>query len=228
VPYSVASEARVETVRRHTLEKRGIVMLHRTIFQSDQEKTAAWNELRPVLDEEVNRLPERYRIPVILSYLEGRTNEEVAELLRWPVGTVRGRLSRARDLLRSRLMRRGMALSAAFLVTALSQEMVFAEVVSAELVKRTVSLVGEFGPRSGPLMLSSSSAQFSAESGVTSQVVSLANDYREDPRFGRLGCAIVLTILAISTAIGAGLTVFDDGNSSSIRALLSNLIVSFR
>ena len=41
--------------------------------------------------------------PVILSYLEGKTNEEVAELLHWPVGTVKGRLSRARDLLRSRL-----------------------------------------------------------------------------------------------------------------------------
>ena len=57
-------------------------------------RTAAWNELRPVLHAEVERLPERYRVPVILSYLEGKTNEEVAELLRWPVGTVKGRLSR--------------------------------------------------------------------------------------------------------------------------------------
>ena len=114
---------------------------------TNQDQTAAWNELRPVLHAEVERLPERYRIPVILSYLEGKTNEEVASLLRWPVGTVKGRLSRARDLLRSRLMRRGLTLSAAFLMTALSQGTVFAEVVPAELVKRTVRLAGRFGPR---------------------------------------------------------------------------------
>ena len=94
--------------------------------------------------------PSRYRLPVILSYLEGKTNEEVAALLHWPVGTVKGRLSRARDLLRSRLMRRGLGLSAAFLMTALSHGTVFAEVVPAELVRRTVRLAGKFGPRSSP------------------------------------------------------------------------------
>ena len=55
--------------------------------------------LRPVLHAEVERLPEKYRLPVILSYLEGKTNEEVAELLALAGGTVKGRLSRARDLL---------------------------------------------------------------------------------------------------------------------------------
>ncbi len=53
----------------------------------------------PCLHAEVDRLPEKYRLPVILCYLEGKTNEEVADLLHWPVGTVKGRLSRARDLL---------------------------------------------------------------------------------------------------------------------------------
>ena len=60
-----------------------------------QDEIAAWNELRPVLHAEVDRLPEKYRLPVILCYLEGKTNEEVADLLHWPVGTVKGRLSRA-------------------------------------------------------------------------------------------------------------------------------------
>ena len=63
-----------------------------------------------MLHEEVDRLPEVYRDAVVLCYLEGRTNEEAAALLRWPVGTVKGRLSRARVLLRSRLTRRGVAL----------------------------------------------------------------------------------------------------------------------
>src|SRR5205814_7273009 len=64
-------------------------------------------ELRAVLHEEVGRLPARYRLPVLLSYFEGLTNEEAARELGWPVGTVKTRLSRARELLRKRLLRRG-------------------------------------------------------------------------------------------------------------------------
>ena len=59
------------------------------------------------LHEEVARLPEKYRTPVVLCYLEGQTYEEVARSLGCPVGTVRVRLSRARDRLRDRLTRRG-------------------------------------------------------------------------------------------------------------------------
>ena len=148
VAHRIAGKARVGAIRRRTIERQGLAMSPQAIEQSNQDEAAAWNELRPVLHAEVERLPERYRLPVILSYLEGKTNEEVATLLRWPVGTVKGRLSRARDLLRSRLMRRGMALSAAFLMTALSQGTVFAEVIPAELVRRTVRLAGKIGPRS--------------------------------------------------------------------------------
>ncbi len=54
-----------------------------------------------------NRLPEKYRAPIVLCYLEGLTHDEAAIQLKWPVGTVRSRLSRARDTLRSRLTRRG-------------------------------------------------------------------------------------------------------------------------
>ena len=72
-------------------------------------------DLGPVLHQELYRLPESYRSPVVLCYLEGRTNREAAALLRLPVGTVKGRLSRARELLHARLTRRGLALSAAIL-----------------------------------------------------------------------------------------------------------------
>ena len=121
-------------------------------FSPEQENQAAWNELRPILHDEVNRLPDKYRLPVILSYLEGRTNEEVATLLDWPVGTVKGRLSRARDMLRSRLVRRGLALSAAFLCTSLSRGAVFAEVVPESLVDATVrrGMRARWDRREGP------------------------------------------------------------------------------
>jgi RNA polymerase sigma factor (sigma-70 family) len=61
----------------------------------------------PVLREEVSRLPARYRQPVVLCYLDGKTNQEAAAQLGCPVGTIKGRLWRARQTLRDRLIRRG-------------------------------------------------------------------------------------------------------------------------
>jgi RNA polymerase sigma factor (sigma-70 family) len=78
-------------------------------------------DLRPVLDEEIARLPEKYRLVVILYYLEGKTVLETARLLGCPKGTVLSRLARARQQLRSRLARRGVALAGGMLAAALVQ-----------------------------------------------------------------------------------------------------------
>ena len=61
------------------------------------------DELERVLHEEIDRLPERYRAPVVLCDLEGCTHEQAARHLGWPVGTVKSRLSRGRERLRDRL-----------------------------------------------------------------------------------------------------------------------------
>jgi len=74
---------------------------------SGPENAAGRNELRLLLRAEVDGLPAKYRSLVLHTYMEGKSNEQVARLLRCPVGTVKGRLSRARDLLRARLSRRG-------------------------------------------------------------------------------------------------------------------------
>jgi RNA polymerase sigma factor (sigma-70 family) len=77
-------------------------------------------ELKPRLHEEVHRLPEKYRVPIVLCYFEGLTHEEAAAQLGCPLGTVKGRLSRARDLLHRRLTRRGVTLSGATLASDLA------------------------------------------------------------------------------------------------------------
>ncbi len=69
---------------------------------------AGAEELGQILHREVARLPAKYRAPVVLCYFEGQTHDEAASRLGWPVGTVRSRLARARDLLRSRLTRCGL------------------------------------------------------------------------------------------------------------------------
>jgi RNA polymerase sigma factor (sigma-70 family) len=67
------------------------------------ESAAAWKELGLPLHAEVDCLPKRYRTLVLYCYLEGATNQAVARRLNCPVGTIKGRLSRAREMLRSRL-----------------------------------------------------------------------------------------------------------------------------
>ena len=63
-------------------------------------------DARRIIDEELNRLPDKYRLPIVLCELEGLTLDEAARRLGWPKGTVAGRLSRGRDILRRRLSRR--------------------------------------------------------------------------------------------------------------------------
>jgi RNA polymerase sigma factor (sigma-70 family) len=78
-----------------------------------------WRELRQVLHEELDRLPEKNRLPILLCHLEGQTQDEAARALGWSLGRLRGRLLRGRELLRRRLVRRGLAPSVPLLAAAL-------------------------------------------------------------------------------------------------------------
>jgi RNA polymerase sigma factor (sigma-70 family) len=167
-------------------------------------------DLRPVLHEEVNRLPEVYRNAVVLCYLEGRTNEEAAALLRWPVGTVKGRLSRARVLLRSRLSRRGVALTAALLMARLSPEAVSAEVVPSDLSGTTVRAVVALA-REGSDGLATS---------VSCRVLELVADEpgsatRSAPRAG-----IALFLVAIAAVLLGVVAAASGGGDTAYRGIL--------
>lgn len=92
----------------------------------------------PIVHEEVGRLPEKYRAPLVLCYFEGLTHDQAASQLGWPVGTVRSRLAEARDRLRPRLLRRGVAPSVAILAATGRAEA--ATAVPAALVSATVAM----------------------------------------------------------------------------------------
>ncbi len=119
VAYRIALAARVGGARRVLHEKQ---CLHErdTASSSDPAEDAIRAELRPILDAAVNSLPAKYRLPVLLCYLEGKTYEEAARQLGWPKGTLSIRLSRGRELLRKRLARHVAALSAGGLATYLA------------------------------------------------------------------------------------------------------------
>src|SRR3954453_9320851 len=73
----------------------------------------AWKEMLGVLDEELGGLSDRYRAPLVLCYLEGRTQDEAARQLGWSLNTLRRREAQGRRLLEARLRGRGVTLSAA-------------------------------------------------------------------------------------------------------------------
>src|SRR5262249_28690939 len=110
VAVRVAARARKNALRRRVLERHDFDLT--AVPDAGRSRDP---ELAPLLHEEVQRLPDKYRAPLVLCYLEGKTNQEAADQLRWSVGTVKTRLSKAREMLRTRLARRGVALTTGLL-----------------------------------------------------------------------------------------------------------------
>src|SRR5205085_9515167 len=110
VAFRLAMKLRASAERRRQAERQPPAA--RPQLAEDQ---IPWGELRMVLDEELHRLPEKYRVPLLLCCLAGRTRDEAAEQLGWTLGTLKMRLERGRQLLRTRLARRGLTVSAALL-----------------------------------------------------------------------------------------------------------------
>ena len=93
-----------------------------TMTSGHQLNEHTWQELRSILDEEIARLPEKYQAPLVLCYLEAKSHDRAAKELGCAKTTLERRLSRGRELLRLRLIRRGVTLSAAALATTLGDK----------------------------------------------------------------------------------------------------------
>jgi RNA polymerase sigma factor (sigma-70 family) len=112
----VALRARTLAAKRHTRERQVAAMPEPKAPSQD-----LWHDLRPIIDEELARLPDIYRLPILLCDLEGKSIKEAMGQLGWPQGTVAGRLARGRKQLAARLTRRGVALSGSAVAATLVQ-----------------------------------------------------------------------------------------------------------
>ena len=163
VAYNIALKARTSAAKRRVREKQMTAFPDREAALRDP----IWQDLLPLLDCELSRLPAKYRVPILLCDLEGKAHKQAAKQLGWPVGTVSGRLSRGRTLLAKRLSRHGLSLSVGSLALLLSQNAAPAS-VSTSLVSATIKAATVFavGKAAMPGVISS-------------QVVTLTNESAE-------------------------------------------------
>ena len=187
VAHRVASRARVDAARRRAREG----LAGRSVLTgsngSEGAAVVARDEDSAAIHEELARLPEKYRRPVVLCDLQGQTHEEAARVLGCPIGTVKGRLSRARDLLRNRLVRRGITPS---VVTATALAHSARASVPPELLNRTVSAALGVGGSVSPSI-------------VSTAALTLANEVTLAMTFAKLKGLAAACLLATGTVAGA-------------------------
>ena len=188
VAYRTALRARAQRARRPA----GRVSVEEVPAPPSPGDDPGWDVLA-LLDEELQRLPDKYRTPLVLSYLQGLTNREIADRLGCPPGTVFTRLARGRDLLHRRLTRRGVTVSAGLLGAALVHAAA-APALRAELVQATLKAAALFAAGSG-----------AAAGAVSPNVVALTEGALKMMGPGRLRLVWAVLVLLAAAGAGAGL-----------------------
>jgi RNA polymerase sigma factor (sigma-70 family) len=159
------------------------------------------DERAALLHEELDRLPEKYRVPIVLCHLESLSHEQAARHLSWPIGTVRSRLARGREQLRDRLMRRGLAPSVFMLRRVLRSETAGAAItVSPELATLTVRAALHYA--SGKALATcgtSTSIAFLVEGALKGMILAKM-------KFALLACGLIAAgALAVAQQVGTGI-----------------------
>jgi RNA polymerase sigma factor (sigma-70 family) len=186
VAHQTALKARATTAKRGTRERQVTAMPEPAVVEQD-----LWPELEPLLDEELSRLPDKYRAVIVLCDLEGKTRRGAAEQLGCPEGTVAGRLARARTMLAKRLTQRGVTLSCGALAAVLTQNVASAG-VPALVVSNTIM--------AGSL---SAAGQAAATGGIPVKAAALAEGVMKAMLFTRLRAAVALVLMLGFVATGA-------------------------
>jgi RNA polymerase sigma factor (sigma-70 family) len=165
------------------------------------------DDLRPLLDHALSRLPEKYRAVVVLCDLEGRSRRDAARLLGWPEGTVCGRLARARALLARRLIRSGVALSGATLAG-----LTVTDPASASVPAATLRVV-----------LGAASPHAASPATVPSTVLALVQAVRRSLWLSKLKLAAVAIAGAglLSAGVGVAGRAFHQGPGAVLQASVS-------
>jgi RNA polymerase sigma factor (sigma-70 family) len=188
VAVRLASKAKADAIRatrpdvRNPSEKTG-----------DVQAEASWHEAQRVLDDELQRLPENYRLPLVLCYLEGLTRDEAATRLDLTANQLRGRLERGRERLRARLIRRGVTLAAAGSATLLADTILAATVpplLAVATVRAAVQLATGFTL---------------ATCGVSVSVVSLTEGGLKMLAAKKMAMVVALVLMVGFLGVGVGL-----------------------
>jgi RNA polymerase sigma-70 factor (ECF subfamily) len=185
VAYRVAVRAKAMAARRRAVEGQVGVL-----SRPNESEAGIEHDLDPLLDREVNRLPAKYRVPLVCCDLEGRSRKQAARQLGLPEGTLSSRLARARALLKKRLTRQGVTVGSMSLATVLSQQAVRA-FVPAALVSATVKAATLFGACSAP-----------ATAAISTNVLALAKAGFKALLLAKLKVALVVLLAAGLLGVG--------------------------
>ncbi len=187
VAYRTALKARSMIAKQRVRERQVMEAPEPEAIEPDH----CWRELQPLLDQELSRLPDKYRVPIVLCDLQGKTGKDAARQLGWPEGTVASRLSRGRVMLATRLTRHGLALSGGPLAAVLSQNAASASVPTS-LVSSTVK---------GALLLAG--GEIVTAGLASAKVAALTEGVLEAMFVNKL--KITLVLLAVIGVVGTGL-----------------------
>ncbi len=196
----VAFYARSAASRRRESERKAADLAERSVAEP------RWDDLAQVVDEEIDQLPERYRAPIVLCDMEGLTEGQAAQRLARPVGTIRSQLTRGRQRLRSRLIRRGLAPPSVVLVIARAGSPANAVVASA-LVSSTIQSALQFA-----VERATTAGMFSASAPATA--AALAEGFLGSILMARIKIAAMAALVAIAIGTVGAFALEQQGDKS--------------
>jgi RNA polymerase sigma factor (sigma-70 family) len=186
VAYQTAVRARSLAFKRRGRE----VHVAKVPERAERVPPDEWRDIQPLLDRALHALPDRYRVPIVLCDLQGKTRKEAARELGWPEGTVAGRLARGRAALARRLTRQGVTLSVGVMGTLLTESMTSA-CMPIPLVEATI--------RAADLM-----AAGQAAGAISSHVAILMEGVLKVMLLNKIKTALAVMMLIAVAGIGTG------------------------